>query len=258
MKLYERLLKSPWFLVLVGGFLCLVSVTRQTEFWGAKFTLIPGWWLNFIGGLGVLVILAGLAVAILAAAKSSPIRAIPLVGRDAIYHAARAMVERCPHDQIIRATSISTTMPGDDESDHPLVEAYLDAIVNKCAQAKLQSQALVYRTVLGFQRDSNGIPPAHKLRSITRRRDLFKAHGLSRSLDMRYIETDWSLDVLIVGPDHMLIAFPTMPSDRRLRLGLHVENHDFVQHAIKWYDECVVSQSKPLVWESNDTARIAG
>jgi len=249
MKFYEWLLKSPWFLVLVGGLFCLVSVTRQVEVWGAKFTLIAGWWLNVIAVVGVLMITGGVTTSILAAARSSPVRAVPLIGREAIYYAARAMVQQCSNDEIIRATSISTTMPGDDESDHPLVEAYLDSIVSKCAQAKLESQALVYRTVLGFQRDSNGIPPAHKLRSITRRRDLFKAHGLSRSLDMRYIETDWSLDVLIVGPNHMLIAFPTMPSDRRLRLGLHVENHAFVQHAIKWYDECVVSQSKPLTWE---------
>jgi len=255
MKTYQWLLKSPWLFALVGGFLALVSVTKQTELWGAKFTLVEGFWLKLLGAVGVVVLLAGVAAAIVASARSSPIQAKPLVGRNAIYIAARQMVEKCPHDGIIRATSISTAMPSDDESDHPLVEAYLNTIVTKCAAAKLDSQALVYRTVLGFKRDSNGVPPQHKERSITRRRELFKAHGLQKSLDMRYIETDWSLDVLIVGPDQMLIAFPTAPRDRSLRLGLRVENHEFVQQAIRWYDECVVSQSKPVTWQASGEPR---
>ena len=183
--------------------------------------------------------------------RQSPIQTFALIGPAAIYGEAKKLIDGCEGHEIIRATSILTGMPGDDDSDENAhVEAYLAAIANKCAEAKRNNHDLLYKTVLGFLPGGAGLPPEHKKLSITRRRDLFAKAGAPDRLLMKYIETDWSLDVLIVGTTQMIIAFPTLPRDRHLRIGLRIRSHAFVNQAVRWYDDCVLEQAKDIDWPS--------
>jgi hypothetical protein len=189
-------------------------------------------------------------------ARHSPIRARPLLGTSAIYNESRRMVERCPSDEVIRATSISTKLPGDHEEDRPDVEAYLYTIASRCAEAKREGKNLLYKTVFGFGPRTADDPPEHKQRSITKRLDQFVPARAEDRLIMKYIETDWSLDVLITGQAEMLIAFPTLPADRHLQLGLKIENRAFVAQAIRWYDDCVLADAKDVTWRPSATVAV--
>jgi hypothetical protein len=245
---YKWLLSSPWLFLLVGTVLVLVSITKQIVLWETKFVFAEGQTLHYLGYGGGILFIAGVALGTLSLVRASPIQAKPLIGPSAIYIEARRMVERCKGYEIIRATSISTVLPGDDESEHPDVEAYLSTIASKCAEAKRCGMNLLYKTVFGFAGDANGVPPVHKMKSIDKRRELFAAGRADDRLVMKYIEADWSIDILIVGSEEMIIAFPTLPHDRHLQIALKIKGAEFVAQAIRWYDDCVLDAATEVTW----------
>jgi len=253
---FSWLRDSPWLFVLVGAVLALISLTHHAEFWGATFVFVEGVPLQLLGYGGIVLLVCGFVLGTVRLARHSPIRARPLLGTSAIYNESRRMVERCPSDEVIRATSISTKLPGDHEEDRPDVEAYLYTIASRCAEAKREGKNLLYKTVFGFGPRTADDPPEHKQRSITKRLDQFVLARAEDRLIMKYIETDWSLDVLITGQAEMLIAFPTLPADRHLQLGLKIENRAFVAQAIRWYDDCVLADAKDVTWRPSATVAV--
>lgn len=238
--------------VVGGSVLLLVSITHQIVLMEQKFSFTPGPELKALGVVGGVMLVLGIALGIALGVRMildrSPLRAEPLVSQDAIYIEARRMVEGCKGHEQIRATSITTAWPGSDDPEKKCVDKFFKALAAKCAAAKADGQDLLYTTILGFGPGTGGIPPEHKKRSITKRREFFEREKAEDRLKLLYIETDWSLDVLIVGTDQMIIGFPTLPHDREFRLGLKIKDPEFVGRVVRWYDHCVQDGARELTW----------
>lgn len=247
MKKYSWLIDRPGLIVLlVGTALLWLGFADRVEIAGQALDLTHERPRELLRLLGWPMVAAGfLLTGLNAVLRFQPFNVRPLRGSKEIYREARRMIEQCDGDEIIRATSISTSLPKDSDPDREDVEKYIAYLATRCGTAKGNDHSLIYKTVIGFVLE-DGRPPPHKHRAIHKRLDSFAQADAADRLVMRYLETSWSLDVLILGSNEMLIAFPTLPNNRQLMMGLRIKNKSFVASAVRWYDDCVWSIAKPL------------
>lgn len=252
----RRVAEMPWIYLVPGTVLVLVSMLGRIMFMEVEAYFPASSRVRLlVGTLGGALLLVGIAHGIRSLLQVSSIRVTMLVGPEKIFVEARRMVERCKGHEVIRATSITTAWPGSEDSETKYVEEFLRALASRCSAAKKDGESLLYKTVLGFPAGTRGEPPEHKKLSIINRRKFFDNEGAGDRLIMKYIETDWSLDVLIVG-DSMIIGFPTLPRDRSLYLGLKIHNAEFVEHVAHWYDHCVLEGAQDLTWTPGSAATV--
>lgn len=171
-------------------------------------------------------------------------------GPNEIYRVSIELVENCKGTEIILATSLGDILHEDVESPY---NQYLEALVKKIVETKQQKIGMLYRVVMGFQLNREGEPPLVNQAGIRRRRELFKKYNILDRMQIRYLETPWSLDLFIVGNEHMIIGFPSYAEHREIRLALRVTDKDFVNHVAGWYNEHLWSAAKPLTWTGEGT-----
>jgi len=96
-----------------------------------------------------------------------------------------------------------------------------------------------YRVIMGMQLDAQGTPPPDKQQAILTRRKKFKNYDVlnDRLMQIKYLETRWSLDIVIVGTEHLIIGFPALEGDRQMVMSLRVSDRSFVERVASWYDE---------------------
>lgn len=245
----HRYLKMPWPYVFVGGALVMISITNQLVIGDYKANFTPGPVMDVLRIVGGVMLLLSIALGVRTLLDQSPIKAKLLNSHDEIYKEARRMVERCKGHEWIRATSITTKWPGSDDPAARCVEEFFRALASRCAAAKMKGQALTYMTILGFGSGGKEIPPEQKRPSIIQRQKFFANEGAGDRLKLMYLETGWSLDVVIAGSDEMIIGFPTRPRDGKFYMGLKIKDADFVGRAVEWYDHVVLHEAKELTWQ---------
>jgi hypothetical protein len=151
------------------------------------------------------------------------------------YEEARRLIEYCTGNEIIRATTLGISH---EERDLDF-DRYLDALAKKIRDTKRRGGTMRYRVIMGMQLDAQGTPPPDKQQAILTRRKKFKNYDVlnDRLMQIKYLETRWSLDIVIVGTEHLIIGFPALEGDRQMVMSLRVSDRSFVERVASWYDE---------------------
>jgi hypothetical protein len=162
------------------------------------------------------------------------------------YEETKRLIEHCTGDEIIRATSLGISH----EERDPAFDSYLDTLARKIQDARRHGEAMRYRIIMGMQLDAQGAPPPNKQQAILARRKKFKHYNVlnNRLLHIKYLETQWSLDMVIVGNDHLIIGFPAFAGDRQLSMSLRVSDRSFVDRVAHWYDEHLWNVAQDVTW----------
>jgi hypothetical protein len=253
-QLLEEKIQNHWFLTHTGAFvipgviLLALSSSKQFTFQDLRIQLPPGRVSLAAEILGSVLLLLGIGLGLRDFLDRSPIRVELLPSHEAIYREAQRMVEHCKGHGVIRATSISTGWPESDDPDYQCVLDFFKVLAAKCARAKREGKDLLYETILGFPAGTGGIPTPRKKKSVTERLRVFGHENARDRIRLMYLETEWSLDVLIVDRE-MIIGFPTLPKDRKFNLGLKIKDPEFVERVVNWYDHCVREGGRELTWD---------
>src|SRR5207244_12204632 len=96
--------------------------------------------------------------------------------------------------------------------------------------------------------NEKGEPPPEGRSPICRRRELFKQNNALDRMEIRCLGGSWSLNLLIIGNEHMIIGFPTIAKDADMRTGLLINHPEFVGSVVRWYDEILWSEAKVVNW----------
>ncbi len=62
------------------------------------------------------------------------------------------------------------------------------------------------------------------------------------------LENFWSLNLLLVDNEHIIIGFPTKAKDRGTRFGIRISNKAIIESVIRWYDEYLWREAVPVHW----------
>ncbi len=168
-----------------------------------------------------------------------------LIGHVTIYQEAIRLLKACKGSQIIRSTSLTATL-----IDNP---AYYEALAKVVGQGKQKKLGMVYKVVMGCRLNEKGEPPPEWQQTIRHRRKFFRENNALDKLEIKCLDTTGFLDLLIIGDEHMIIAFPTIARDPYLRLGLRISNKDFVRSVAQWYEEYLWREAKGLNWSDEET-----
>src|SRR5579859_5699651 len=93
------------------------------------------------------------------------------------------------------------------------LDKYLHELADTLTQSKRTEEPISYRVIFGY-RDGD---PRLAYDEMAKRLAKFKDADVDKLFDYRFATIQWGLDLLIVDDRHLLIAFPTSASDRRLR-----------------------------------------
>jgi hypothetical protein len=171
---------------------------------------------------------------------TSAITSKPLIGYEAVYEEALRLIKGCKGSEIIRSTSLTTAHVGMPE--------YYETIARVIGQGKQRKLGMVYKTVLGFRPNEQGEPPPEYQEDISMRVRAFKENNVRDKLEMKYLDRSWFLDLLILGDEKMIIAFPTLARDPYLRLGIRISDKDFVRSIVQWYEEHLWREAETMTW----------
>ena len=171
------------------------------------------------------------------------IDSFPLVTRGEIYREIGRMVAACDLNAEIRATSM--IFDPDDLSDRYFTD-YLETVARKCGEAEAINANMLYHVVVGTTRAVTDPLPTRQQRALTKRVGLFEAYGATKRMRIALINEHWSLNMLLVGREHAVIAFPNDKRDAKLRFGVRISGSEFVGPIVDWYDRCVESRAHRL------------
>jgi hypothetical protein len=169
----------------------------------------------------------------------------PLIGNEAVYGEAIRLIKACKGSEVIRATSLINNLH--DESKTPYKE-YIQTLAKAVGQSKQKRLNMVYKVVMGLQSNDKGEPQLAYQQTINRRREVFKENDALDRLEIKCLETYWSLNMLIVGNEQMIIGFPTIAGDSSIRSGIRVTNKDFVDSVARWFDEYLWHRAEYVIW----------
>jgi len=173
-----------------------------------------------------------------------------LLGPEAVYAEAIRLIRACEGSEIIRATSLDqfTTLESYTELENiPIYKSYLETLAKKISQTKHDKIGMVYRVVIGFRPNEKGELPPGSIQIVQKRREFFKSNNALDKLEIKWLDSFWSLDLMIVGDTEMIIMFPTNIGDRHYRLAIRITHETFVSHLTRWYDERPWREAKDLV-----------
>lgn len=154
----------------------------------------------------------------------------PLLSREALYREVIQLIKQCGGTEIIRATSLLKR-----ESTYPVevVDAtYMETLAAKVSQSKKGKLGMIYRTVVTDSLDIDLLEAVVKSRYQP-----FEKYKVSDRLEIHRSSDRWSMDILIVGTQHMVIAFPAQGRSYASNLGVRISHPELVQNVARWYDE---------------------
>lgn len=175
------------------------------------------------------------------------IDSFPLVTRNEIYREISRLVAECDINAEIRATAM--IFDPDDLKDRHFLE-YLDTVARKCGEAEANNANMLYHVVVATNRPVSEALPTRLRRALTKRVRLFHEHEATRRMKIFTINEHWSLNMLLVGRDHAVIAFPNDKTDAKLRFGVRISGSEFVGPIVDWYDRCVESRAHRISAET--------
>lgn len=156
----------------------------------------------------------------------------PLLSREALYQEVVQLIRQCGGTEIIRATSLLRR-----EGVRPtevVSAAYVEALAAKVSQSKKGKLGMIYRTVV-----TKGLSNEHFDAVIQSRYQPFEKHKILDRIEMHASEDLWSMDIIIIGTQHMVIAFPAQGRSYSSNLGMRISDSQLVENVARWYDECL-------------------
>ena len=176
----------------------------------------------------------------------------PLMGSGAVYQEVTKLLEACTGSEIIRTTSLTVLASDSDKDkdesppDSPELARYLEAMAQTIAAKK--GTGMSYRCVMGFRLDRSGSPPPNKKRAISKRRAVFSKHNVLSNMKLKYLNSSWALDMIIVDDGDVVLGFPTVAGSTEIRLGVRISGKGLLKEVIRWYDDYLWQPSKDIVW----------
>ncbi len=177
------------------------------------------------------------------------IEAKVLYGPGEVYEEAIKLIKACEGSEIIRATSLdqfSTLESYTNLEKMPIYRTYLETLIKAIGQRKPNSIGMFYKVVVGLRPNERGELTPENLQIINKRKELFQNHNVQEKLEIKWLDSFWSLDVLIVGNKQMIIMFPTTIGERHHRLALRITHTKFVSDVTRWFDERPWREAKDL------------
>lgn len=106
-------------------------------------------------------------------------------------------------------------------------------VIAKVAKSHHQAKRdFLYKAVFGYKDK----PDILRAKHILRRYSIFKETGVATSHQMKHIETNWDLDMLIVDDRHLIIGFPQF--QRHIRTGIKfIDQPELVKPITEWFDQ---------------------
>lgn len=154
----------------------------------------------------------------------------PLLSRDALYREVVLLIKHCNGTETIRATSLLSR-----EGAHPteVVSAtYMESLAAKVSQSKKGSLGMIYRTVV-----TSSLPSNHFDEVIRSRYQAFEKHKALDRIEIHKSDNLWSMDIIIIGARHMVIAFPAQGRSYSSNLGVRISDPELIENVTRWYDE---------------------
>ena len=155
----------------------------------------------------------------------------PLLSREALYREIGQLVKQCSGTEIIRATSLGKR---DADPGANVDVNYIDTVATKISQSKRGKLGMLYRTVV-----TNSLSKVDFDTAIRSRHQAFQKHGILDRLEMHSSADIWSMDLIIIGTQHLIIAFPAQGQSYVINLGIRISNPELVENIARWYDECL-------------------
>lgn len=128
------------------------------------------------------------------------------------------------------------------ETGDRLFQEYLDTIAQKCREATRKHGKFAHHALFAFSRKSGRIPPGVKTALQTRQR-IFADRNVADRLHLYETASDTTFDILVVGTDRAIIAFPEDTLDRRLQHGLSISGIAAVSSLLNWYNHTIAEQA---------------
>ncbi|MBU2523189.1 MAG: hypothetical protein KKE23_02780 [Nanoarchaeota archaeon] len=170
-----------------------------------------------------------------------------LMGQEAVFDEAKQLIIECDGSEIIRGTSLWPLSEDNNLPESVLpYNDYLVTLAKKIGEEKKKKLGMLYKVVFAFKKEKNLKPPFIKQRSINLRKQLFAENGAQDRIEIKWIDSSWSIEFLIVGEKHVIIGFPTYSKDNEVRMGIRFSNIEFTKNFVRWYEECFWQKSKPL------------
>ncbi len=170
----------------------------------------------------------------------------PLPSRRDLYREAIRLVQTANLDDQIRATA---SLFDRTESLDSLFREYLHAIVERCRAAAEASRKLAHHALFAFRRDSVGAIPEGIRRGLDLRVELFSVNGISDRIHLYQVDDDAMLDMLLVGRDRAIIAFPENSKSSHLRYGISAVGQQTVLSLVNWYEATIKDKAISLSGE---------
>jgi hypothetical protein len=166
----------------------------------------------------------------------------PLATRAEVYaEAVRLVVNAGIHDD---ARATATIFDNKETTDH-LFMTYLNLIALKCRDAEEQGGSFEHHALFSFARDAAGRIPDGVNKGLEIRRQVFLSHNVLRRLHLYHI-SEPMLDMLLVGRNRALIAFPESPSSSRLLHGVSAIDLKSVSSLANWYMQILSTKAVQL------------
>lgn len=144
-----------------------------------------------------------------------------------IYSRATRLVMQA--EERVRATSFGIVAGLHDEKLE-----YFETLAQRAAEQKSKHVGFMYKVVC-----SSDYRTEERDMVFSRRKEIFDRYGVMKCLDIRELQSDWGMELLVVDEKHMHISFQN-PVDRSLALGLELVNaEEIVRPIATWYDECL-------------------
>ena len=156
----------------------------------------------------------------------------PLLSREALYREVMQLIKQCGGTEIIRATSL---LKREGASPVEVVAAnYMETLAAKVSRSKKGKLGMIYRTVV-----TNSLDTDHFNAVIQSRYKPFEKHKVLDRIEIHSSDDLWSMDIIIIGTQHLIIAFPAQGRSYASNLGVRISNPELVENVARWYDECL-------------------
>lgn len=174
--------------------------------------------------------------------------------RQEMYEEIMALIRKAKPQIHIRATSTIVTDHIDEEK---VFLDYVETVAMKIGDAKRRGYAADYTLVTAFTPQPDGRMPADREAAVRTRLGLFEKHDARDRYKLYYTPQHGSVDVLVIGDDHVVIGFPAAAAtdDPLLRNAIIISGHEFVTHIVHWFDHCVRAIATPVDLETMTIVR---